>query len=125
VFHILSGVLAADDIINAAGSTAHEEDISWEDEEEDVVHRGEPSPRLASAARELSHDRLMAAVTSGTTSPERSEDSYDLVSSGRASATGDASAAHPQMKEASDEDSDEEDEEEDEDDEDSAESDWE
>ena len=88
-----------------------------------MVHRGEPSPRLASAARELSHDRLMAAVTSGTTSPERSEDSYDLVSSGRASATGDANAAHPHMKEASDEDSDEEDE--DEDDEDSAESDWE
>jgi len=107
------------------GSTAHEEDISWEDEEEDVVHRGEPSPRLASAARELSHDRLMAAVTSGTTSPERSEDSYDLVSSGRASATGDAGAAHPHMKEASDEDSGEEDEDEDEDDEDSAESDWE
>ena len=69
----------------------------------------------------------MAAVTSGTTSPERSEDSYDLVSSGRASATGDANAAHPHMKEASDEDSDEEDEDEDEDedDEDSAESDWE
>jgi hypothetical protein len=91
-------------------------------------HRGEPSPRLASAARELSHDRLMAAVTSGTTSPERSEDSYDLVSSGHASATGDASAAHPHVKEASDDDSDEDDEDEDdedEDDEDSAESDWE
>jgi hypothetical protein len=121
-------VLTADDIIDAAGSTAPDEDFSWEDEEEDVVPRGEPSPRLASAARELSHDRLMAAVTSGTTSPERSEDSYDLVSSGQASTTGDASAARPHVKEESDDGSDEEedDEEEDDDDnEDSAESDWE
>ncbi|KAF8265350.1 hypothetical protein EI94DRAFT_1831256 [Lactarius quietus] len=106
------------------GSTAQEEDFSWEDEEEDVVPRGEPSPRLASAVRELSHDRLMAAVMSGTTSPERSEDSYDLVSSGHASATGDASAAHSHVKEASDEDSDEEEGDEG-DDEESAESDWE
>ena len=118
-----ASVLIPDDIINAAGSTAQDEDFSWEDEEEDVGPRGEPSPRLASAARELSHDRLMAAVTSGTTSPERSEDSYDLVSSGRASATGDASAAHSHVKEVSDDDSDEE--EDDEDDEESAESDWE
>jgi hypothetical protein len=113
------------------GSTAPDEDFSWEDEEEDVVPRGEPLPRLASATRELSHDRLMAAVTSGTTSPERSEDSYDLVSSGHASTTGDASAARPHVKEESDDGSDDEEDDEDEDDEDgedgedSAESDWE
>lgn len=91
-----------------------------------MVARGEPSPRLASATRELSHDRLMAVVTSGTTSPERSEDSYDLVSSGHASTTGDASAARPHVKEESDDDGDEdEDDEDDEEDEGSAESDWE
>ena len=118
--------MTADDIIDAAGSTAPDEDFSWEDEEEDVVPRGEPSPRLASVARELSHDRLMAAVMSGTTSPERSEDSYDLVSSGPASTTSDANATRPHANE-SDGDSDEEDDDEDDDndDGDSAESDWE
>ncbi len=117
-------MLTADDTTNAAGPTAQEEDFSWEDEEEDVVPRGEPSPGSASAARELSRDRLTAAVTSGTTSPERSEDSFDLVSSGHTSATGHASASHPHVKEASD-DSDGDEDDEDEDDEDSAESDWE
>ncbi|KAH8976495.1 hypothetical protein EDB83DRAFT_2502286 [Lactarius deliciosus] len=118
------------------GPTAQEEDFSWEDEEEDVLPRRVPSSGSAtgsaSAARELSRDRLTAAVTSGSTSPERSDDSFDLVSSGHTSATGHASANHPHMKEASsDGDSDEEGEEDDDDgdgdddDEDSAESDWE
>ncbi|KAH9062333.1 hypothetical protein EDB87DRAFT_1606425 [Lactarius vividus] len=112
------------------GPTAQEEDFSWEDEDEDVVPRGEPSPGSASAARELSRDRLTAAVTSGTTSPERSDDSFDLVSSGHTSATGHTSANHPHVKEASsDDDSEEEGEDGDDDDdgedEDSAESDWE
>ncbi|KAH9023134.1 hypothetical protein EDB84DRAFT_1509492 [Lactarius hengduanensis] len=113
------------------GPTAQEEDFSWEDEEEDVLPRREPSSGSAtgsaSAAHELSRDRLTAAVTSGSTSPERSDDSFDLVSSGHTSATGHASANHPHMKEASsDGDSDEEREEEDDDgDENSAESDWE
>jgi hypothetical protein len=125
-FHLISAsVLTVDDIINAAGPTAQEEDFSWEDEEEDVVPRREPSSGSASAARELSRDRLTATVTSGTTSPERSEDSFDLVSSGHTSATGDIIATHSHVKEASDGDDDGEDEDEDEDDEDSAESDWE
>lgn len=116
-------MLTVDDIINAAGPSAQEEDFSWEDEEEVVVPKPEPSPGSTSATRELSRDRLTATLTSGTTSPERSEDSFDLVSSGHTSATGDVSATHPHLKEASDDDDDEE--EDDEDDEDSAESDWE
>ena len=128
-YHVISaGVLTADGIIYAAGSTVPDEDFSWEDEEEDVVPRGEPSPRLANAARELSHDRLMAAVTSGTTSPERSEDSYDLVSSGHASTTGDANVTRPHVNEESDGDSGEEEDDDGDDDDDdgeSAESDWE
>ncbi|KAH9161068.1 hypothetical protein EDB89DRAFT_809764 [Lactarius sanguifluus] len=114
------------------GPTAQEEDFSWEDEEEDVLPRREPSMGSATgSASELSRDRLTAAVTSGSTSPERSDDSFDLVSSGHTSVTGHASANHPHTKEASSEgDSDEEGEEEDDDDdddndEDSAESDWE
>ena len=82
--------------------------------------RRKPSPELTSTAGELSRDMLTATATSGTTSPERSEDSFDLVSSGHTSATGDSGATHPHVKEASDGDDDGED-----DDEDSAESDWE
>ncbi|KAH9037049.1 hypothetical protein EDB85DRAFT_2142619 [Lactarius pseudohatsudake] len=108
------------------GPTAQEEDFSWEDEEEDVLPRREPVLGVGHGVGQLT-----AAVTSGSTSPERSDDSFDLVSSGHTSATGHASANHPHMKEASsDGDSDEEREEEDDDDddggdEDSAESDWE
>ncbi|KAH8997648.1 hypothetical protein EDB86DRAFT_891397 [Lactarius hatsudake] len=111
------------------GPTAQEEDFSWEDEEEDVLPRRVPSSGSAtgsaSAARELSRDKLTAAVTSGSTSPERSDDSFDLVSSGHTSATGHASANHPHMKEASSDGDSGEEGEEDDDDDDSAESDWE
>ena len=108
----------------AAGTTAQEEDFSWEDEEEDVVPRREPSLGPGSAAPELSRDGLTAAVTSGTTSPERSEDSFDLVSSGRTSATG---VTHPHATESSDggDDGEEDEDDDDDDDENSAESDWE
>jgi hypothetical protein len=53
-------------------------------------------------------------------SPQRSEDSFDIVSSGRASAVGDVGATPVNVKEASDGDDDD-----DEEDEDEEESDWE
>ena len=54
-------------------------------------------------------------------SPQRSDDSFDIVSSGRASAAGDAGAVPVNVKETSDGDDDDDDEEE----EGEEESDWE
>jgi len=60
-------------------------------------------------------------------SPQRSDDSFDIVSSGRASAAGDAGAVPVNVKESSDggDDDDDDDDEEEDGDGDGEESDWE
>ena len=57
-------------------------------------------------------------------SPQRSDDSFDIVSSGRASAAGDAGAVPVNVKETSDGDDDDDDDD-DEEEEEEEESDWE
>jgi hypothetical protein len=67
----------------------------------------------------LNRDKLLDATTaSGTTSPERSDDSFDIVSSGNVSAAGDVGATRVDRRESSDgnDDGGEEDREEDDDD---------
>ena len=111
---------------DTAGATEQEDDFSWEDEDEEVAPKGEPSPPPPSPPV-LNCDKVPPTAPSGATSPQRSDDSFDLVSSGRTSTTGDASAAHAKVKEISDGDNDDKDEgsEGDEGDDDEDESDWE
>ncbi|KAI0260805.1 hypothetical protein BC834DRAFT_898427 [Gloeopeniophorella convolvens] len=94
------------------GSAEQEEDFTWEDEDDETSPKDEhaPTPAVPTTQR----DRLSAPATPGNTSPERSEDSYDIVSSGRASAVGDSRAAQTIKKDVPDDDEDDEDEEEDE-----------
>jgi hypothetical protein len=73
----------------------------------------------------LNRDKVPATATSGATSPQRSDDSFDFVSSGHTSVASDASITHVKAKEISGSDNNEEHSEEDEADEDADESDWE
>jgi hypothetical protein len=74
----------------------------------------------------LNRDKVPAIATSGATSPQRSDDSFDFVSSGHTSVTGDASITHVKAKEISGSDNKEDEHrKEDEADEDADESDWE
>ena len=104
--------LTYDDLI--AGPTDQDDDFSWEDDDEDVALKAEASP--TPAAPVLNRDKLLGVTdASGTMSPQRSDDSFDLVSSGQTSTAGDASAV--QVNEDGTSDGDEDDDEE--------ESDWE
>jgi hypothetical protein len=115
-----------------AAPTDQNDDFSWEDEDEDASPKADASPTPNAAV--LNRERLLSVTdASGTMSPQRSDDSFDIVSSGHTSATGDSSAAHVNEGGTSEGDEDEEEEEEDEEeeeededeDEDEAESDWE
>ncbi|KII92972.1 hypothetical protein PLICRDRAFT_135006 [Plicaturopsis crispa FD-325 SS-3] len=104
----------------------NDEDFTWEDDEEETATSSKPlpstqAPSVAPSASQATLrkvadvspdvDRLSAPVTPATTSPrESSEESYDLVSSGNVSTSGDKPHATKETNEA---------------DEDSAESDWE
>jgi hypothetical protein len=116
--HTVTVPNAADDGSKlVAGPADQDEDFSWEDEDEDAA----PKEHLSLApptAPVLNRERQQsgANATSGSMSPQRSDDSFDIVSSGPASAAGDAGAApvHTKAKETSS-DGDEDDEDEDED----------
>jgi hypothetical protein len=105
-----------------AGPADQDEDFSWEDEDEDAAPKGQLSPALPTAPV-LNRERQRSAnTTTGSMSPQPSDDSFDIVSSGQASAVGDAGTAPVHTKGTSDGDDDDDDHEEDEDEE---ESDWE
>ncbi|KAN0107375.1 hypothetical protein V8E52_010206 [Russula decolorans] len=104
----------------AAGPTDQDDDFSWEDDDEDAALKAEASP--TPTAPVLNRDKLLSVIDApGTMSPQRSDDSYDIVSSGHASTAGDANVAHVSEDGTSDGD-DDDDEDEDDDEE---ESDWE
>ncbi len=104
-----------------AGPTDQDEDFSWEDDDEDASPKAEVSP--TPTAPVLNRDKLLGVTdASGTMSPERSDDSFDIVSSGHTSATGDVSTVHVNEDGTSDGDDDGDD---DDDDDDEEESDWE
>ncbi|KAI0291151.1 hypothetical protein BC826DRAFT_1023951 [Russula brevipes] len=108
-----------------SGPTDQDDDFSWEDEDEDTAARLQPSPPAPPTAAVLNDEkRLNAPAMSGTTSPQRSDSSFDLVSSSHTSVAGDTSATHVSVKETSDGDDDEGDDDEEEE-EDEEESDWE
>jgi hypothetical protein len=112
-----SGPLTYDDL---AGPTDQDDDFSWEDDDEDAAPKAEASPIPTGPV--LNRDKLPGVTdASGTMSPQRSDDSFDIVSSGRTSTTGDVSAAHVNEDGTSDGDEGEEDEDDDEEEE----SDWE
>ena len=114
---LLSRLLTYDDSI--AGPTDQDDDFSWEDDDEDAALKAEASP--TPTAPVLNRDKLLSVIdASGTMSPQRSDDSYDIVSSGHASTAGDANAAHVNEGGTSDGDDDDDD-----DDDDEEESDWE
>jgi hypothetical protein len=120
LYLLSSRPLTYDDLI--AGPTDQDDDFSWEDDDEDAALKAEASP--TPTAPVLNRDKLLSVIdASGTMSPQRSDDSYDIVSSGHASTAGDASAAHANEDGTSDGDEDGEDEDDDDDDE--EESDWE
>lgn len=100
-------------VINT-GSAENEEDFSWEDDEEDVTAAAQ-SPKIAKGVKAMDDSTSSEgtlglkpkpslkptkdsappsqAATSATTSPRlSSEDSFDLVSSGNVSNTGDTKA---------------------------------
>jgi hypothetical protein len=113
--------LTHDDLI--AGPTDQDDDFSWEDDDEDAAPKVEASP--IPTAPVLNRDKLSGVTDApGTMSPQRSDDSFDIVSSGRTSTTGDASAAHVDEDGTSDGDDDDDDDDDEEDDE-EEESDWE
>jgi hypothetical protein len=115
---LLSRRLTYDDLI--AGPTDQDDDFSWEDDDEDAALKAEASP--TPTAPVLNRDKLLSVIDApGTMSPQRSDDSYDIVSSGHASTAGDANVAHVSEDGTSDGD-DDDDEDEDDDEE---ESDWE
>jgi hypothetical protein len=95
-----------------AGPTDQDDDFSWEDEDEDAAPKAEaPLPPTLTVP---APNRLVATDASGMMSPQRSDDSFDLVSSGHTSAAGDANAVHINEEGTSDGDEDEEDEDEEE-----------
>jgi hypothetical protein len=107
------------------GPADQDDDFSWEDEDEDTAARVQPSPPAPpTAAVPNDEKRLNAPAMSGTTSPQRSDGSFDLVSSSHTSVAGDTSVTHVSVKETSDGDDDEGDDDEEEE-EDEEESDWE
>ena len=114
----------------SAGPANQDDDFSWEDEDEDAAPKAE-APLPTPIVPVLNRDKLLSATDpSGTMSPQRSDDSFDLVSSGHTSAAGDVSAVHANDEGTSDGDEDEEDEDENEnenedEEEDEEESDWE
>jgi hypothetical protein len=116
-------------ILVIVGATEQEDDFSWEDEDEDTAPKGEPLLSAPPIVPIMSRDQVPATILSGATSPQRSDDSFDFVSSAHTSVTGDAaSAVHARTKERSgggNGDEGEEVGEEDGDDEDEDESDWE
>ena len=117
-----SQLLTYDDLI--AGPTDQDDDFSWEDDDEDAALKAVVSP--TPTAPVLNRDKLLGAVdASGTMSPQRSDDSFDIVSSGHTSATGDASAVHVNEDGTSDGDDDDDEDDDDDDDEEEEESDWE
>ena len=100
-----------------AGPADQDDEFSWEDEDEDGTQsqKVQQSPQLAAPV--LNRDKLIDATTmSGMTSPERSDDSFDIVSSANVSTAGDVGAARVDRREPSGDDSGEENEEEEEDD---------
>jgi hypothetical protein len=98
-----------------------DEDFSWEDEDEDAAPKEQLSPAPPTALV-LNRERQRSAnTTTGSMSPRPSDDSFDIVSSGQASAVGDAGTAPVHTKGTSDGDEDDENEE----DENEEESDWE
>jgi hypothetical protein len=120
--HLSSRSLTYDDLI--VGPTDHDDDFSWEDDDEDAALKAEASQ--TPTAPVLNRDKLLGvADASGTMSPQRSDDSYDIVSSGHTSAAGDASAVHVNEDGTSDGDEEDEDDDDDDDDDDGEESDWE
>lgn len=118
--HLLwSPPLTYDDLI--AGPTDQDDDFSWEDDDEEAAPKADTSP--TPTAPVLNRDKLLGATdTSGTMSPQRSDDSYDIVSSSHTSTAGDASVARVNEDGTSDGDEDDED---DEDEDEEEESDWE
>jgi len=106
----------------AAGPTDQDDDFSWEDDDEDAALKAEASQ--TPTAPVLNRDKLLGVTdASGMMSPQRSDDSFDIVSSGHTSAAGDTSAAHVNEEGTSDGDEDDEDDDDDDDDEEG--SDWE
>jgi len=103
----------------SAGPGDQDEDFSWEDEDEDAAPKEQLSPAPPTAPV-LNRERQRSTnTTTGSMSPQPSDDSFDIVSSGQASAVGDAGTAPVHTKGTSDGDDD------DEEDEDEEESDWE
>jgi hypothetical protein len=123
LYLLSSRLLTYDDLL--AGPTDQDDDFSWEDDDEDAALKAEASQ--TPTAPVLNRDKLLGvADASGTMSPQRSDDSYDIVSSGHTSAAGDAGATHANEDGTSDGDEDDEgDEDEEDDDDDEEESDWE
>jgi BSD domain len=69
-----------------AGRADQDDDFSWEDEDEDAAPKAEaPLPTLTVPAP-IRDKSLVAIDASGMMSPQRSDDSFDLVSSGHTSA---------------------------------------
>ena len=111
-------LLTCDDLI--AGPTDQDDDFSWEDDDEDAAPKAEASP--TPTAPVLNRDKLLGITdASGLMSPQPSDDSFDIVSSGQTSATGDASVTHVNEDGTSEGDDDDDDDR----DEDEEESDWE
>jgi len=110
----------------SAGPADQDDDFSWEDEDEDSAPKTQPSLPLPTAPV-LNRERQRSANTAGSMSPQRSDDSFDIVSSGRASAAGDAGAIPVNVKETPDggEDDDDDEDEDEEEEEEGEESDWE
>ena len=76
-----------------AGPTDQDDDFSWEDDDEDAAPKAEASP--IPTAPVLNRDKLLGVTdASGAMSPQFSDDSFDIVSSGHTSVAGDAGAAH-------------------------------
>jgi hypothetical protein len=121
--HLLSSrPLTYGDLI--AGPTDQDDDFSWEDDDEDAALKAEASQ--TPTAPVLNRDKLLGVTdASGMMSPQRSDDSFDIVSSGHTSAAGDTSAAHVNEDGTSDGDEDDEDDDNDDDDDDDEGSDWE
>ena len=116
--HPSSRLLTSDDLI--AGPTDQDDDFSWEDEDEDAAPKADASP--TPTAPILNRDKPLGITdASGMMSPQRSDDSFDIVSCGHTSATGDASVAHVNEDGKPDGDDDDNDDR----DEDEEESDWE
>jgi hypothetical protein len=96
------GISDATLILVTVGATEQEDDFSWEDEDEDTAPKGEPLSLAPPVGPILNSDQIPATIIPGAMSPQRSDDSFDFVSSAHTSVTGDAaSAAHARTKEGS------------------------